>query len=902
MRRFIAYLVMLLTIVGAVVFNTQAVLANKVDSMEYGKGTQVVYSLDKRDPALYPAANYPDIAASGTENLSDIDIQGAVMTRLDTAQIRNADVKVVTGTEANVGYQLRVSFSPLSALELSNVKEVLGKTGTLSVCTINDYCMYASADQFFNNDEIATVTYNGTTPYPTIHLKNTTDFDTMKKKAEEAATTTKGAHRLDATGDTTANTDAKKLILWVDKNSDDTYAKAFGTNDTVIQQEVKGKVLATLSTDNYNSTDKQITLTSDSSGAAYTTSTARAFVNMLNAKDYGFEISYLYENSLAPTLTAAGFQVTYIALGVTLLIICILLIAFYGLSGISGAVSLVATLFLTFLVCSALGFEFSIGALTGLFVVMALSAFISVCYFEHVKQEMTKGRDAEKANREGYHKAFFPILDVSAIMLITALFGFLLAGGVYKIFFGFIIFGSIFSFFLTNYLNRWMVYWLTKDCGNSTLPFFGFFKPKQPDLAIVSTGKKHFSRKTMIGLGSLGCLLLAIALPVSFATTRGFFKTSDDYASSYTLTIVFRDDDVSYDPLSTKAVYLSYIEKIGQTSDPTFIAVSTDVASTTSTYDFAYDASSAFVNIVEKKDEKNNTYFMHYFSVTVDRDLNTVVLSNQTDTPLSLITNAMADGDITVSGTPIAPGKDSHYSKDSLALGAYKAVPANVSHNTNNLFLVIFLLGIFGAVYVFIRYGLNIALTQFVSTTLVAVFGIGLMSALQIPFNSFTALAALAAVMVAAMLIVPALRGNKERLKEEGIRKTATAEQRADIVNEAASKSAVMILVPLFVLLFLGGALSFVASSLIGFSTLTTVLCLITFFIVFFFAIPFYYFCATHISFHKLQEKWDNRKHFRFGKKKEEKAVADKDGIVYTDPEGPHETIIRGMNDFRVSK
>jgi hypothetical protein len=39
MRRFLAYVVMMITMLCAVVFNTQAVLENKIDAMEYGTGT-----------------------------------------------------------------------------------------------------------------------------------------------------------------------------------------------------------------------------------------------------------------------------------------------------------------------------------------------------------------------------------------------------------------------------------------------------------------------------------------------------------------------------------------------------------------------------------------------------------------------------------------------------------------------------------------------------------------------------------------------------------------------------------------------------------------------------------------------------------------------------------------------
>ena len=97
MRRFIAYILMMMTMLSAIIFNTQAVMENKTDAMEYGPGTELVYSLSKRDASIYEQAKYPDIRDNGTQYLSDIDIEKEVMARLDTAGVRNAEVKVVEG-------------------------------------------------------------------------------------------------------------------------------------------------------------------------------------------------------------------------------------------------------------------------------------------------------------------------------------------------------------------------------------------------------------------------------------------------------------------------------------------------------------------------------------------------------------------------------------------------------------------------------------------------------------------------------------------------------------------------------------------------------------------------------------------------------------------------------------
>ena len=152
MRRLLAYLIMMLTAIGAIVFNTQSVLEGMNDAMEFGRGTELVYAISKRDPANYDSTSYPNLSAEESPNLNEINIAEKVMARLDLAGVRNADVQVVEGTEDNVGYELRVTISPLSDTELSNVKDILSHTGSLTIGTRLQWHDSLSSDQCFLDD------------------------------------------------------------------------------------------------------------------------------------------------------------------------------------------------------------------------------------------------------------------------------------------------------------------------------------------------------------------------------------------------------------------------------------------------------------------------------------------------------------------------------------------------------------------------------------------------------------------------------------------------------------------------------------------------------------------------------------------------------------------------------
>jgi protein-export membrane protein SecD len=923
MRRFLAYVTMMLTMLCAIVFNTQAVLENKVDAMEYGTGTQLVYSISKRDAADYDTEKYPDYK-DGIKNLDEIDIESAVMKRLDVAGVRNADVNIVKGdSSTQEGYQLRITLSPLSDTELANVKEILSYTGSLAIGTEGDSVVYyQSNDEFFDDDDdVATLVYNGTTPYPVIKVKDSEIFDKLKKAAEEAKDNkTSEANRYyadDDSDDSSSEDSTTNAYLWINKQLDDTYDKAFGTHDTVVMQETKSKVLATIDLSNWDSDNLQLSLTTDTDGNSFTISTARAFVNMLNCSDYGFNIDFLYQNTVSATFGSSAISYTYLIFGVVLLAICVLMIVFYGLAGVTSSLTMLGSVLLSFFLFSVLGFEFSVAALGGLAVIVGLSVMISVNYFERVKTEMKNGRGLVKANQEGYHKSFLTSVDISAISLICSVFCFLIGVGAYKTFFGVIMVGTIFTFLITNYLNKWMMFWLVKDNEEQNWPFFGFRKihivdTDKTNAKFASADKKHFTKKILVALPAAAALLLAVGLPVGYVlsgSNRSFFNNYSDFSSTYTLNITFRDNSQSYDKLSTSDSFTSYIVAIGESNFAgSYKAISSantdEVKAKGNDQDaFVYYPKSASVNVVEKTDDENNKYFMIYYTIQVNKNLNQVMDSKNTDV-IHVITNTMTDTEVSIDdNTLIAPFTgDSHGVKDSLKVESYEVKPTNVTHTTNYLLLLGFLISCFAFVYLLLRFGINVSLASLGSGTLATGLFIGLLAILRIPFSSYTVFGVLISVFALNLFFVPVLGKNKEILKERGLKKTADDQTRADIANVSAVGSLKMVLPVAAILLIYSLGLAFVNTSLIGLSISSILFLVLDLVLLYFFAVPFYHYLATHISFARITAWNQTRLEKKVAKKNEKveavKKVAGPDGIIYVD-DGAHETIIPGLNDFK---
>ncbi len=934
MRRFLAYIVMMLTVISTLVFNTQTIFESTTDAMEYGKSTQLTFSLTQREDNDYSISNYPNLNPS-IQKLDEIDIESKIMTRLDDLGVRNAEVELVkgitSGEKEGEGYKINVTFSPLSDTELNNVKQVLSYDGSLSMATVgDDHVYYQDRNELFD-DPVAKLVYNGTTPYPSICIKSTTMMDQLITECKNAATAhkddvktedSKSANRKyasdeDADSSDSSDSQETKIYLWQNKTEEDTYNKAYGYGGERVDEEVARKVIAVLDTSNYSSENKMIALTSDKDGNAFTVSSARAMVSMLNSEDYGFDIHYLYSNAIYAGFGSNAFKKTYIGFGVALLVIAVLLIALYGFSGITSSINLLASLFISVILFNLLGFEFSIAGIAGLCVVAVFSIFLSANYFQHVKNELKKGRDIEKANREGYRKSFFVGLDTALVLFLGSLFGFLVSLGSFKTFFGAVMVGVLFSWIITTFLNKWATYWLCKDVKDDNRPYFSFKKNSSdyPDKKkeFVKAGKK--GRIPLYVSAVIAALTLGISLPMNYALGKGensFFNNSGSYAHSYQLSIEFATYNNSYSKLESSETYLAYLNKLGE-EDGSFAIVSDSSKDTEGK--IVYKANTAFVNVVEKYDDDGIKYYVNYFNVHTLQNLNDIKsLKDSNKTALEALEDGMLDTgrNVEVSNEIINPINDGNYKADSFVAYSQETSPINLGHDINNLFLVLFLLACFVSVYAFVRFGLNMFLTIIASGTAFASLSIGVLALSHLSFNPYVSFAVLALNLVFDFLIVPLFHENKTIIKEHGLKGKATEEERKDILNSLIQRNKVMIFVPVLSSLVLFVPFVFVDSSLLSMTVLGVILAILAVVLLYSFALPFYLLCTSHISFRRFSDWFNNRKEKRNDKKaqemdekKKEATLAENpnefapDGTRYVDPEGPHETIIVGMNEFR---
>lgn len=940
MRRIVAFLTMVLTVVLSILLLSQPIAESIRLSNDFGQGTTLVYDITKRKDQ----ANGAGTTIPGT-NLTDININQLVMERLDSVGVRGAEV-TLNNPQETVGsgfdsqtnldgdnYQrLRVTIPQKSASELDNIKLVLENTGLLTVTDAENHA-YTGTD-FFASDTPAEVKYDAGKPYLLLHLKDDSTWQTFKKEAEGVQDTAL----------------QKQMFIWrnFDKNTDN-YLAAYPAADSNLAPDslVKSKIMFRDSTDTaYSADDVALKFTSykdaDDASHEWTIASAKAMASSINSTDYGFDISLAYvDESVAPTLGRDALRNTLIGFAVAYFLIFVILFFLYGWAGVVSLISNAAALTLSVMIFSLLGFEFSPAAVIGLSFTAILGVLINVNYFERIKNEVAKGRDILKANKEGYHKSFLLTLDLTAGSFLFALSAFFLTKDMTQVALGVVTIGSLLSFFVTNYLTKWMLYWLStasNSLSKNKNSYFGL-KPHKAgvplyvvenveDLPKVDTAKekKSTKKKNLAGLLTIGILLLfgVLGLGITGGIRGGdnMFARSGSYQSQYRIDFMttatgYIDSNASpRDFLTDTGInftsYLHSSKAFGSVAEayannfPDQIASSAPLEGeggkiefylSQNNLDFSVDNGEFKIETMQNDAQvlansgDFKVVYASYYLSSVPSQESLAVLNTAMGT-------LVASSDYAPGNTNMSDAKGFQNEtlrnrfEPSYRLIAGESRSSVVAHYESWFFAALALgVGIL-AIYVFIRFGLSAFLTTLGINVASLSAVLSLISVTGMAFSPLTAFGVIIGTLLGELLFILFFEKNAELLRSLKLRKTATDEQRSLIASLSleASKHIGLIGISSILSATVFGMALFGTQGLmmmVSFS-LTSLVALA---LAYLFGPSFYVFLRTHIHFKGAAERFERRRERRSKKPKKE---------IVADPDESKETVVPGINDYKV--
>lgn len=470
MRRFIAFIMLAVSVLLGLGFSTPSMMKNANLSLDYTSGKEFVYSVERK-----AADDDTTIRDNEMNELANI-----LSTRLDNAGISRYQVIL----ESNESVRVQVSTDYDNKYE--HLKRLMAFDADFTLAT-SDSEQSLSGEVAFGNNK-ARVDFKGAQAYFVIPLEDgVTKLDDFKNLVSHASSLSGGE-------DDTSNTG--KILLWSDFDSEvDTLAKSQETGN----EEMANRILCSFDPNNlyFDEDASEIAVAvqnnSDSVNYALSADLAKTYVDLFNAKTINLKLTFMFEQYVEPLaeefinygkpLTLA-FSRTLIALIVALILVSVFMIVFYKLEGLNAVINMLVSLFFTFALFNAVGMTFNVGALVGLVVVAMLSLVTSIIYIEALKNEIYRGRSLKKANQEANKRTFITAIDTHLVILLASLVTYFVGHSAIQSLAILGVVGSLISFLAYITLNRLMTWLLANDTSLQTnYKLFGIKKEAIPDIS-----------------------------------------------------------------------------------------------------------------------------------------------------------------------------------------------------------------------------------------------------------------------------------------------------------------------------------------------------------------------------------------------------------------------------------
>ncbi|MDE7116161.1 MAG: protein translocase subunit SecD, partial [Muribaculaceae bacterium] len=203
----------------------------------------------------------------------------------------------------------------------------------------------------------------------------------------------------------------------------------------------------------------------------FTPEEANDLANVLKSGKMSAKVNVVSNNVIGPSLGAEAIQMGFISFIVAIILLMILMVAYYGwIPGLVANVGLILNLFFTLGILASLQAVLTLSGIAGIVLALGMAVDANVLIFERTKEELKSGKKLRQAIAEGYGNAFSAIFDSNLTSVITGVILLFFGSGPIKGFATTLIIGIVCSFFTAVFLTRIAFDLITKNgrCANMT--------------------------------------------------------------------------------------------------------------------------------------------------------------------------------------------------------------------------------------------------------------------------------------------------------------------------------------------------------------------------------------------------------------------------------------------------
>ena len=162
---------------------------------------------------------------------------------------------------------------------------------------------------------------------------------------------------------------------------------------------------------------------------SFTLEEAQALAIVLKSGELPAKLQVAERRVVGAGLGADSIRMGVMASVVGIALVCVFMMASYGLLGIFSVIALLCNLFMMMGVLSGFGATLTLPGIAGILLTMGMAVDYNVLIFERIREEKRHGRGAVSSVDVGYNEAMGTIIDANVTHLIAALVMFNLGSG-----------------------------------------------------------------------------------------------------------------------------------------------------------------------------------------------------------------------------------------------------------------------------------------------------------------------------------------------------------------------------------------------------------------------------------------------------------------------------------------
>lgn len=204
----------------------------------------------------------------------------------------------------------------------------------------------------------------------------------------------------------------------------------------------------------------------------FTPEEANDLSNVLKSGKMSAKVNVVSNNVIGPSLGAEAIQMGFISFIVAILLLMVLMVAYYGwIPGLVANVGLMLNLYFTLGILASLQAVLTLSGIAGIVLALGMAVDANVLIFERTKEELKTGKKLRQAISEGYSNAFSAIFDGNLTSVITGVILLIFGSGPIKGFATTLVIGLVCSFFTAVFLTRIAFDLITKNGRNANMTF-----------------------------------------------------------------------------------------------------------------------------------------------------------------------------------------------------------------------------------------------------------------------------------------------------------------------------------------------------------------------------------------------------------------------------------------------